>query len=167
MTSLTKNPHPPTKIFFRVQTRRLAESLLTFWTALYSGWRPSYARAKPRAIRMFWRENPRKRPEAKVLIEMRKSTHTWSYIFAQVFSYFVSTGSIKTWFSMNNSKATAVTYTSSESVAIIYLHKETSFVFDTSSVLCESWQWNKVRKTTYCAKNKSEIIKPKNDSLTH
>jgi len=28
-------------------------------------------------------------------------------------------------------------------------------VFDTSSVLCESWQWNKVRKTTYCAKNKS------------
>jgi len=23
-------------------------------------------------------------------------------------------------------------------------------VFDTSSVLCESWQWNNVRKTTYC-----------------
>jgi len=23
-------------------------------------------------------------------------------------------------------------------------------VFDTPSVLCESWQWNKVRKTTYC-----------------
>jgi len=30
------------------------------------------------------------------------------------------------------------------------LHKETSFVFDTSSVLCESWQWNKIRKTTHC-----------------
>jgi len=55
----------------------------------------------------------------------------------------------------NNSKATAVTYTSRESVAIIYLHKETSFMFNTSSVLCESWQWNKVRKTTYCAMNKS------------
>jgi len=37
----------------------------------------------------------------------------------------------------NNSKATAVTYTSSESVAIIYLHEETSFVFDTSSVLIQ------------------------------
>jgi len=28
-------------------------------------------------------------------------------------------------------------------------------VFDTSSVLRESSQWNKVRKATYCAKNKS------------
>jgi len=26
MTSITKNPHPPTKNFFLVQTRRLAES---------------------------------------------------------------------------------------------------------------------------------------------
>jgi len=29
-------------------------------------------------------------------------------------------------------------FSSSESVTMIYLHKETNFVFDTSSVLCES-----------------------------
>jgi len=33
MTSLTKNPQPPTKTFFRVQTRRLL-NLMRVWTAL-------------------------------------------------------------------------------------------------------------------------------------
>jgi len=103
MTSLTKNPHPhPNKKFFFECRLEYLLSLLTFWTILYPDWRPSYALAKPHTIRLFWRENPRKRPEAKVLIQMRKSTHTWSYIFAQIFSYFVTTGSFKTWFSMKS-----------------------------------------------------------------
>jgi len=40
-------------------------------------------------------------------------------------------------------------HTSSESVAI-YFHQEPSFVLNTSSVLCESWQWSNIRKTSYC-----------------
>jgi len=66
MTSLTKNPNPPTrKCFFRVQTRRLAsfEPLNSSLPLLA----PSYARAKPHAIWLFRRKNPQKRPDAKML----------------------------------------------------------------------------------------------------
>jgi len=55
MMLLTKNPHPPSKKFFRVQARRFAASFDP-GTALYRFQNPSYMRAKPRAIQLFLRE---------------------------------------------------------------------------------------------------------------
>jgi len=66
MTSLTKNPHPPTKNFFECRLVDLLH-LLTFRTALHHLWCRSYVRAKPHVVWLFWRENPRKQPDAKVL----------------------------------------------------------------------------------------------------
>jgi len=56
MTSLPKNPQPPTKkSFFQVQTRRLAVSFKHLNSSLPLS-APEYTRAKPCAIRLFWRE---------------------------------------------------------------------------------------------------------------
>ena len=100
MTSLTKISTPQQNSF-RVKTRTDAKSFDLLNISL-PGLAPELRARKPRAIRLFRRENPRKRPDAKVLIQMRKSTHTWLYIFSPIFSYFVSTGSFKIWFSMKS-----------------------------------------------------------------
>jgi len=40
---------------------------LSLWTGFYHFWHPSYTRAKPQAIWLFFRKNPQNRPDAKVL----------------------------------------------------------------------------------------------------
>jgi len=57
---------PKPKNFFSRAGQDLPR-LLSLWTALYHFRRPSYARAKPCVIQLFWRENPRFLPDIKVL----------------------------------------------------------------------------------------------------
>ena len=62
-----KPASPKQKIFFRVQTRRLATSFETF-TGSVEHTRPEKFRAKPRAFKRFFSENPRILADAKELI---------------------------------------------------------------------------------------------------
>ena len=66
---------PQPKKFFCCRLEDLL-CLLSLWTALYHFWRPSYAHAKQRAIRLFCHKNPQKWPDAKVL-NIRQQTN-WS-----------------------------------------------------------------------------------------
>jgi len=54
MTSLTKNPHPPTKKFFFECRPEDLPRLLRVWTAPYCFQYQSYVFARPRAIQLFW-----------------------------------------------------------------------------------------------------------------
>ena len=63
----------PKIVFFQCRLEDLLH-LLSLWTALYRFWRQSYARAKLRAIRLFWHENPRTVPDVKVLNWLNSAT---------------------------------------------------------------------------------------------
>jgi len=54
MTSLTKNPQPPSKKFFFEWRLEDLPSLLSLWTALYRFRHQSYAHTNPRAICFFF-----------------------------------------------------------------------------------------------------------------
>jgi len=73
MTSLTKNPHSPTKKIFFVCRHEDLPRLSSLWTALYHFQCPSYTCAKPRAIRLFWCENPWNQPDPNVLRDIAKT----------------------------------------------------------------------------------------------
>jgi len=62
----TKKTYSNQKSFFECKLGDLLR-LLSLFTALYHFWRQSFACSKPRAIRLFWRKNPRKRLDMKVL----------------------------------------------------------------------------------------------------
>jgi len=69
MTSLTKNLQPQAKNFFRVQATRLAMSfeLLTVSVVLIG---PVKFLCKATCVSVFFCENPRKWPNAKVLMDI-------------------------------------------------------------------------------------------------
>ena len=78
---------PQPKNFFECGLEDLPH-LLNHWTAPYHFWHPSYVHAKPRAILLFWCENPQKRLDTKVLIHYFETpkSNTKLHIFA--FNFF-------------------------------------------------------------------------------
>jgi len=71
MTSLTKNPNPPSKNFFQVQTRRLAESFESLNSSLPLSV-PELGARKAMCDLYFLAQNPQNRPDAKVLKTLGK-----------------------------------------------------------------------------------------------
>ena len=80
MTSVTKNPHLPSKNFFRMQTRRPAASFQTFTRSVeHTG--PENFCAKPCAFRHFFRKslNPSGRQRVKLI-----HCHTHAELFCNI-----------------------------------------------------------------------------------
>jgi len=67
MTPLTKKPHPPSKNFFFECRLEDLLHLLRLLPGLKSIPDRRNSRAKPRAFRRFFSENPRNQPDAKEL----------------------------------------------------------------------------------------------------
>jgi len=68
MTSLTKNPHIPTKKIFIESRLENLPHLLRLCTDLCHFWRQSYTRTKVHVIQLFWRENLPNHPYANVFM---------------------------------------------------------------------------------------------------
>jgi len=66
MTSLTENLHPPSKIFFGVQTRRLASFDTSTRSVTLTGAEKFLCKATCVLV-FFFLGNPQKQPDAKVL----------------------------------------------------------------------------------------------------
>jgi len=90
MTSLTKNPHSPSKkFFFECRLEDFPPRLLRLLPRLESIADRRNSHAKPRAFKHFFSDNPRNHPGAKVLkavsilpTKCRRQRLGWSYCVA-------------------------------------------------------------------------------------